>query len=70
MTTDMDVIAAIEQKKEQINKIPFDVRRAEELWVFNHLHTVLNHTKKIFETDLNIMIDDMKKEVNNARNHD
>jgi stalled ribosome rescue protein Dom34 len=68
MTT--DIIHAIEQKKQQLATIPLIVESAEDLWVFNHLHTVLNHAKKIFETDFDTLIKELKEEVKDARKHD
>ena len=70
MTTDADIITALERKKAQINEIPLNVRGVEDLWVFNHLHTVIDHTKKLFEADLNDVINNMKQEVKDAREHD
>lgn len=80
MTTDVDVIQAIEQKKSQLNEIPLFVKNKESkemimemdgnLWVFNHLHTVLNHAKKIFEADLNTIIEELKEELRHARKRD
>jgi stalled ribosome rescue protein Dom34 len=68
MTT--DIIHAIEQKKQQLATIPLIVEKAEDLWVFNHLYTVLNHAKKIFETDFDTLIKELKEEVKDARKHD
>ena len=80
MTTDVDVILAIEKKKSQLNEIPMIVKDKksnemvvgmnESLWVFNQLHSVLNLAKKVFESDLDTVIEELKEELRHARKHD
>lgn len=51
LPVDSQVVAALEDKKEQfVNK--FKQTDTIDMWVFKHVCTVLDHAKKMFETDI------------------
>lgn len=54
LPVDSQVIAAIEDKQEQLRELyakQIDIKSSvEDNWIWHHLFTVLDHAKKIFET--------------------
>ena len=54
---DSQVVAALEDKKEQfVNK--FKQTDTIDMWCFKHVCTVLDHAKKLFETDIDSIVSD------------
>lgn len=53
---DSQVVAAIEERQERLRELYAEriniESSTEENWIWHHLFTVLDHTKKIFETPL------------------
>lgn len=54
LPVDSQVVAAIEDRQERLRELyaqQIDIKSSvEDNWVWHHLFTVLDHTKKIFET--------------------
>lgn len=54
---DSQVVAALEDKKDQfVNK--FKQTDTIDMWYFKHVCTVLDHAKKLFETDIDSIVSD------------
>jgi len=65
IVTDEQVIQAIENKKREWARMHYN--NIEGMWTFNHVHTVLHHAIKIFETPVEELNKQTFKEKNNAR---
>lgn len=65
---DSQVADAIQDRKDLLMS-HFKGKRmdVDDTWVFNHLMTVLDHAKRIFETDPQSLIKDMEHAVNNNK---
>ena len=66
LPTDEQVVAAIEDRQEQLRalyKEHIDINASvEENWIWHHLFTVLDHSKKIFETPVENLVENTKEE--------
>ena len=63
--TDAQIIQALENKKREWSRLNYN--NIEGMWTFNHVHTVLHHAIKIFETPVEQLSKQTFKEKNNAR---
>jgi hypothetical protein len=63
--TDEQIIQALKDKKLEYTKQHFS--SIEGMWAFNHVHTVLHHAIKIFETPIEQVNKKTFKEKINAR---
>ena len=56
LPVDSQVVAAIEDRREQFTRLYSEQvntdSSVEESWYWNHMFTVLDHAKKIFETPM------------------
>jgi len=68
MITDDQVIQALEERKLQWtrHKLNFRDQTTEEMWMFNHVHTVLSHATKIFKTPIEELTQNTFKSKSNA----
>ena len=66
LPTDEHVVAAIVDRQEQLRQLykeHIDINaNVEENWIWHHLFTVLDHSKKIFETPVDNLVEDTKQE--------
>lgn len=60
--TDDQVVLAIQQRRQFFmdHYQTDDINDTHESWAFNHIMTVLDHCEKIFKTDTQQLIDDIK----------
>ena len=63
--TDEQIIQALKDKKREWARQNFN--NIEGMWAFNHVHTVLHHAIKIFETPIDQLNKQTFKEQINAR---